>query len=78
MKTIEYLRNIDILKQMVKFNYADCDKLFQLNALQYAFENRSFVSVEMITKNMRICKRGITSVYQKIYQLYQKIYHAWM
>jgi ankyrin repeat protein len=46
----EYLTNIGILKRMVKFNYADCDKLFQLNALDYAFENKSFVSVEIIIK----------------------------
>jgi ankyrin repeat protein len=44
----EYLTNICILKKMVKFNYDDCDKLFQLNALEYAFETKSFVSVEFI------------------------------
>jgi hypothetical protein len=32
----EYLTNIGILKRMVKFNYADCDKLFQLNVLEIA------------------------------------------
>jgi ankyrin repeat protein len=43
-----YLTNICILKNMMKFNYADCDNLFEWSALQYAFENNSFVCVEMI------------------------------
>jgi hypothetical protein len=34
IEAIEYLRNIDILKKMVKFNYADHDKLFQWNAME--------------------------------------------
>jgi ankyrin repeat protein len=50
IKAIEYLTNITILKHMVKFNYADCDKLFNWNALEYAFGNKSFISVEMILK----------------------------
>jgi hypothetical protein len=50
MKARKYLTNIAILEKMVKFNYADCDKLFQLNALEYAFKNKSFISVEMILK----------------------------
>jgi ankyrin repeat protein len=73
MKTIEYLRNIDILKQMVKFNFADCDKLFQLNALQYAFENRSFVSVEMILKTCENAKEELHQ-YTKKYINYTKKY----
>jgi ankyrin repeat protein len=50
MKARKYLTNIAILEKMVKFNYADCDKLFQLSALEYAFKNKSFISVEMILK----------------------------
>jgi ankyrin repeat protein len=65
MKTREYLKNIAILKKMVKFNYADCDKLFQLNALQYAFENRSFVSVEIITKTCGYAKEELQKYTKK-------------
>jgi ankyrin repeat protein len=55
----KYLTNIDILEKMVNFNYADRDKLFQLNALDYAFENRSFVSVEIITKTYEYAKEEL-------------------
>jgi ankyrin repeat protein len=46
----EYLTNIGILKKLVKFNYADCDNLFQWNALKYAFENKNLIFVEMFLK----------------------------
>jgi hypothetical protein len=49
-KVNEYLTNISILKKMTKYNCTDCDELFQWNALKYAFENKSFISVEMILK----------------------------
>jgi hypothetical protein len=65
MKTREYLKNIAILKKMVKFNYADCDKLFQLNALEYAFENRSFVSVEIIIKTCEYAKEELNQYTKK-------------
>jgi ankyrin repeat protein len=48
VEALQYLTNISIFKKLVQFNYADCDKLFQWNALKYAFENKSFVSVEII------------------------------
>jgi ankyrin repeat protein len=48
VEALQYLTNISIFKKLVQFNYADCDKLFQWNALEYAFENKSFVSVEII------------------------------
>jgi hypothetical protein len=59
IESIDYLTNIDILKRMVKFNYADCDKLFELNALEYAFENKSFVTVEMILKRCEYPKEEL-------------------
>jgi hypothetical protein len=55
----ENLANIAILEKMVKFKYADCDKLFQLNALQYAFENGSFLSVEIIIKTCEHAKEKL-------------------
>jgi ankyrin repeat protein len=57
--TRENLANIAILEKMVKFKYADCDKLFQLNALQYAFENGSFLSVEIIIKTCEHAKENL-------------------
>jgi ankyrin repeat protein len=65
IETIEYLTNISILKRMVKFNYADCDKLFQWNALVYAFENKSFVSVEMILKRCEYSKEELHQYIKK-------------
>ncbi|KAJ3619813.1 hypothetical protein MTP99_005468 [Tenebrio molitor] len=59
IETIEYLTNISILKRMVKFNYADCDNLFEWNALEYAFENKSFVTVEMILKRCEYPKEEL-------------------
>jgi ankyrin repeat protein len=50
IEATEYLRNIRILKEMMKFKYTDRDKLFQWNALEYAFENQNFVAVEIILK----------------------------
>jgi ankyrin repeat protein len=61
----EYLTNIGILKKMVKFNYADCDKLFQLNALDYAFENKSFVSAEIIIKTYEYSKKELHQYIKK-------------
>jgi hypothetical protein len=61
----EYLTNIGVLKRMVKFNYADCDKLFELNALEYAFENKSFVSVEMILKRCEYSKEELHQYIKK-------------
>jgi ankyrin repeat protein len=46
----KYLGNIDIFTKMMKFNHADRDKLFQWNTLEYAFENKSLVWVEIILK----------------------------
>jgi ankyrin repeat protein/uncharacterized UPF0146 family protein len=65
IKYRKYLTNFAILEKMVKFNYADCDKLFQLNALQYAFENRSFVSVEIITKTCGYAKEELQKYTKK-------------
>jgi ankyrin repeat protein/uncharacterized UPF0146 family protein len=65
VKTTEYLKNIAILKKMVKFNYADCDKLFQLNALDYAFENNSFVSAEIIIKTYEYSKKELHQYIKK-------------
>jgi ankyrin repeat protein len=59
IETIEYLTNISILKRMVKFNYADCDNLFEWNALEYAFKNKSFVSVEIILKRCEYSKEEL-------------------
>jgi ankyrin repeat protein len=59
IKARKYLTNIAILEKTVNFNYADCDKLFQLNALEYAFENKSFVSVEMILKTCENAKEEL-------------------
>jgi ankyrin repeat protein len=53
----EYFTNI--FKKLVKFNYADCDKLFQRNALEYAFENKCFVFVEMILKTCEYRKEEL-------------------
>jgi ankyrin repeat protein len=61
----EYLTNIDILKKMVKFSYADCDKLFQRNALKYALENKSFVFVEIILKTCEHSKGKINKHIKK-------------
>jgi ankyrin repeat protein len=61
----ENLANIAILEKMVKFKYADCDKLFQLNALQYAFENGSFLSVEIIIKTCEDAKENLHQYTQK-------------
>ncbi|KAJ3616490.1 hypothetical protein MTP99_019825 [Tenebrio molitor] len=61
----ENLANIAILEKMVKFKYADCDKLFQLNALQYAFENGSFLSVEIIIKTCEHAKENLHQYTQK-------------
>jgi ankyrin repeat protein len=65
IETIEYLTNISILKRMVKFNYADCDNLFEWNALVYAFENKSFVSVEMILKRCEYSKEELHQYIKK-------------
>jgi ankyrin repeat protein/uncharacterized UPF0146 family protein len=65
VKTTEYLRHIAIFKKMVKFNYADCDKLFQLNALDYAFENKSFVSAEIITNTYEYSKKELHQYIKK-------------
>jgi hypothetical protein len=61
----EYLTNIDILKKMVKFSYANCDKLFQRNALKYALENKSFVFVEIILKTCEHSKEKINKHIKK-------------
>jgi ankyrin repeat protein len=61
----EYLTNIDILKKMVKFSYANCDKLFQRNALKYALENKSFVFVEIILKTCEHSKGKINKHIKK-------------
>jgi phosphoglycolate phosphatase-like HAD superfamily hydrolase len=65
IEAIEYLRNIDILKKMVKFNYADHDKLFQWNALEYAFENKCFVLVEIILKTREYSKGELSQYVEK-------------
>jgi hypothetical protein len=65
VKTTEYLTHIAILKKMVKFNYADCDKLFHLNALDYAFENKSFVSAEIIIKTYKYSKKELHQYIKK-------------
>jgi ankyrin repeat protein len=65
IETIEYLTNISILKRMVKFNYADCDNLFEWNALEYAFENKSFVTVEMILKRCEYPKEELHQYIKK-------------
>jgi ankyrin repeat protein len=49
-KTKDYLKNITILYQVVKFNYNERDSIFQWNALDYAFKNDCLVSAEMILK----------------------------
>jgi hypothetical protein len=44
-------------------------RLFQWNTLEYAFENKSFVSVEMILKRCEYQKKELHQyVHQKIYQ----------
>jgi ankyrin repeat protein len=50
---------------MVKFNYADHDKLFQWNALEYAFQNKCFVSVEMILKTCEYSKDKLSQYIEK-------------
>jgi predicted nucleic-acid-binding protein len=65
VKNTEYLTHIAILKKMVKFNYADCDKLFQLNALDYAFEYKSFVSAEIIIKTYKYPKQELHQYIKK-------------
>jgi predicted nucleic-acid-binding protein len=50
---------------MVKFNYFDCDKLFQLYALDYAFENKSFVSAEIIIKTYEYSKKELHQYIKK-------------
>jgi ankyrin repeat protein len=65
IEAIEYLTNIGILKNLVKFNYTDCDKLFQLNALEYAFENKSFVFVEMILERFKDSKEELSQYTKK-------------
>jgi ankyrin repeat protein len=59
IEAFEYLINIGILNKMAKFNYADREKLFEWNALEYAFENKSFVSVEMILKTCEYSKNEL-------------------
>jgi ankyrin repeat protein len=65
VKNTKYLTHIAILKKMEKFNYADCDKLFQLNALDYAFENKSFVSAEIIIKTYEYSKKELHQYIKK-------------
>jgi ankyrin repeat protein len=65
VKNTEYLTHIAILKKMVKFNYADCDKLFQFNVLDYAFEYKSFVSVEIIIKTYKYSKQELHQYIKK-------------
>jgi hypothetical protein len=55
----EYLKNIVILKKMMKFNYADKDTLFQWNALEYAFKNKSFLCVEMILRKFVLSEKDL-------------------
>jgi ankyrin repeat protein len=57
--TGEYLTNIDILKKMIKYNYADSDELFQWTALEYAFGNKSFVTVEIILKRYKFSNQQL-------------------
>jgi ankyrin repeat protein len=59
IEAFEYLISIGILNKMAKFNYADREKLFEWNALEYAFENKSFVSVEMILKTCEYSKNEL-------------------
>jgi hypothetical protein len=61
----KYLTNISILKKMVTFNYADCDKLFEWNALEYAFENKSFVSVEFILQGCEYLNEQLSQYTKK-------------
>jgi ankyrin repeat protein len=49
----------------VKFNYADCDNLFEWNVLEYAFENKSFVTVEMILKRCEYPKEELHQYIKK-------------
>jgi ankyrin repeat protein len=68
-EAIGYLTNIGILEKIMKFNYAHSDKLFGWNALEYAFENKSFVSVEMILKRCENSDEKFhphTNIYQYI------------
>jgi ankyrin repeat protein/septum formation topological specificity factor MinE len=59
MKAREYLTNIAILEKMVKFKSDKCDKLFELDDLEYAFKNGSFVSVEIIIKTCQYAKEKL-------------------
>jgi predicted nucleic-acid-binding protein len=59
IKRREYLTNIAILENMVKFKSDKCDKLFELDDLGYAFKNGSFVSVEVIIKTCKYAKEKL-------------------
>jgi ankyrin repeat protein len=61
----KYLRNIGIFTKMMKFNHADRDKLFQWNALEYAFENKSLVSVEIILKTCEYSNNPLSQYIEK-------------
>jgi ankyrin repeat protein len=58
-KTKYLTNNIAILEKMVKFKSDKCDKLFELDDLEYAFKNRSFVSVEVIIKTCKYAKEKL-------------------
>jgi hypothetical protein len=59
---------------MIKFNYADCDDLFQWNALEYAFENKSFVSVEMILETYDYSREELHQYSEKYINNYKFVF----
>jgi ankyrin repeat protein len=72
-KIEEYLKNIRILEIIVDhFDYNECDELFKLSALDYAFENNSLLSAEIILKKYKGSKEVLK--YVKNYKYNPKFY----
>jgi ankyrin repeat protein len=65
----EYLKNIEILKEMLKFKYIDQDELFHYSALQYAVKNKSFISVELILKTFEDSEKDLLKITEKNYYM---------